>query len=162
MAALLANRHAIAVNQAWAGTGGSTFPLQNVTSTVTLEDAGGGGGKRRRTDEADTVPTLQAWYKPLPNGGAAIFIANHGGSEQSPVTIDFARDVPGLGPPAPPAHCDAKAFEDLGDTQCMGLRGPAPTVNSSGACCAACRCGPLAQQQLVMWFRHSRPDQDLG
>ena len=46
MAALLANRHAIAVNQAWAGTGGSTFPLQNVTSTVTLEDAGGGGGKR--------------------------------------------------------------------------------------------------------------------
>jgi hypothetical protein len=129
---IITNTHALAVNQAWAGHSGTVFPLSsNATETVTLE------GKEGTT----TVPTQQAWYKPLPGGGAAIFVANHAQTSAA-VTIDFSR-VPGLGPPAPPAHCDASAFVDLGDTQCMGLAGPAISgggqlVNSSEACCAAC------------------------
>ena len=128
---IITNTHAIAVNQAWADHPGTTFDLGHGTEPVTLE------GKEGTT----TVPTLQAWYKPLPGGGAAIFVANHGSSPAA-VHIDFDR-VPGLGPPAPPAHCDAAAFVDLGDTQCMGLKGPAAAangqaINSSEACCAAC------------------------
>ena len=128
---IVSNTHAIAVNQAWAGHPGTTFELGNSsTGMITLE------GKEGST----TVPQQQAWYKPRPGGGAAVFVANHGNSPAA-VTIDFSK-VPGLGPPAPPAHCDAKAFVSLGDTQCMGLQGPAVAngvmVNSSEACCAAC------------------------
>lgn len=126
-------RHAIAVNQAWAGYPGHTFPLHSSTDTVTLEDPYDGA-------PLDTVPSQQAWYKPLPDGGAAIFVVNHG-TASAAVTIDF-NDVPSLGPPAPPAYCDAAAFVDLGDTQCFGLQGPTAIggqmVNSSEACCAAC------------------------
>lgn len=87
------------------------------------------------------VPSWQAWYKPLPDHGAAIFVANHGSSSVA-VRIDF-NTVPGLGPPPPAAHCDSQAFPvDLGDSQCMGLRGPVSTngvlVKSAEDCCAAC------------------------
>eukprot|EP01043_Picozoa_sp_COSAG02_P072944 COSAG02_NODE_13967_length_1326_cov_1.049715_1_plen_253_part_10 len=132
---IISNTHAIAVNQAWAGHPGTTFELSNSstgTGMITLE------GKEGTT----TVPQQQAWYKPLPGGGAAIFVANHGNSPAA-VTIAFDK-VPGLGPPTPPAHCDASAFVDLGDTQCMGLKGPAvvagggQAIATAEACCAAC------------------------
>jgi hypothetical protein len=41
------------------------------------------------------VPLWQAFYKPLPGMGAAIFIANHADTPQD-ITVDFST-VPGLG-----------------------------------------------------------------
>jgi hypothetical protein len=34
------------------------------------------------------VPGWQAWYKPLGNGSAAVFVANHGDAATN-ITIDF-------------------------------------------------------------------------
>ena len=48
-------------------------------------------------DPGPTVPSWQAFYKPLPNKGAAIFIVNHADTPQD-IHIDFS-SVPGLGPP---------------------------------------------------------------
>ena len=72
------------------------FELHSSTESRRLSTGAGKEG-------ATTVPQQQAWYKPLPGGGAAIFVANHGNAPAD-VNIDFAK-VPGLGPPAPPAHC---------------------------------------------------------
>ena len=42
------------------------------------------------------MPSWQAWYKPLPNRSAALFVANHDADAAANVTIDFS-EVPGLG-----------------------------------------------------------------
>jgi len=131
---IVSNTDAIGVNQAWGGHPGTVFA--EGPDTVLLQHTDG-----RRGLAPTAVASWQAWYKPLPHGGAAIFVANHG-AKAAPISIDFA-DVPGLGPPPPLAHCDAKAFPvALGDAQCMGLQGPKAVhgrmVNSSAACCAAC------------------------
>ena len=47
-----------------------------------------------------TFPRWQAWYKPLPHCGAAIFVANHGNATVN-LTIDLW-DVPGLYPGGKP------------------------------------------------------------
>jgi len=88
--------HALAVNQAWAGHPGTVFQQSDhsIALRATCEynttcDNHGKGATPRVT-----VPSWQAWYKPLPGHGAAIFVANHDTSPAS-VMIDFA-DVPGL------------------------------------------------------------------
>ena len=80
---IITNTHALAVNQAWAGSQGTIFA--SAPDSVVLH--------AQRSGEAPTrIPTWQAWYKPLPHGGAAVFVANHGNSPEK-ITIQFA-DVP--------------------------------------------------------------------
>jgi hypothetical protein len=88
--------------------------------------------------EMVTVPEWQAWYKPLPGGGAAIIVVNHGNATIN-VTVDFA-DVPGLGPPPLPVdECNARDFPvDLHDVQCIGLNRSEPGSMSEAACCNQC------------------------
>ena len=104
---IITNTHALAVNQAWAGEPGTVFQQssdRNVTlrNTCVFNTTCDNHGKG--ADPKVTLPAWQAWYKPLPQGGAAIFVANHD-SAPAAVSIDFA-SVPGLSrgfPAAKPA-----------------------------------------------------------
>jgi len=145
---IITNTHAIAVNQAWAGSPGTVFKTGGQTIVLGpsrgFREQWGPAGEWRGTEQhvyQVSVPTWQAWYKPLPDGGAAIFVANHGNVTAN-ITIDFI-DVPGLGPPAPQFVCPAEDFSHhLGDVQCFGLSqahvvGGRP-VTDARDCCAAC------------------------
>lgn len=139
---IVSNTHAIAVNQAWTGGQGAVFAQSDVKVTLrercvknTVCDNFGKGA-----DPGPTLPSWEAWYKPLPNESIAIFIANHADTPVANLTISFA-DVPAPGPKPPPppaAKCDLAQYRDLGDVQCSGLR-RAPSASGLGDCCAACR-----------------------
>ena len=136
---IVTNTHALDVNQAWGGSQGTVFA--SADGTVNLGPGSARKGQPREEADIVSVPTWQAWYKPLPGGAAAIFIANHGAAPVD-VNISFS-DVPGLGPPPPPATCPPGEFtKSLGDVQCIGLVN-APLVDGAipkdeAACCAAC------------------------
>lgn len=136
---IVTNTHALDVNQAWGGSQGTVFA--SAGGTVDLGPGSARKGQSREEIDNVSVPTWQAWYKPLPGGAAAIFVANHGAAPVD-VNISFS-DVPGLGPPPPPATCPPGEFtKSLGDVQCIGLVNP-PLVDGAipkdeAACCAAC------------------------
>jgi len=134
---IISNTAAIAVNQAWAGSPGTVF-----SASADMVDLGprvplrGAARQRGRQLSSVVVPSWQAWYKPLPHGGAALLVANHA-PQRANVTINFA-DVPGLGPPPPPLSQCVRDFPvDLHGTQCMGLNHSA-TATDEAACCAVC------------------------
>ena len=85
---IITNVDAIAINQAWAGAPGGVFASS--ASNITLQHC----TPLWDGDQNCTLPVTQSWYKPLPNGDAAVFIANHGFDSPS-VTVNFS-DVPGL------------------------------------------------------------------
>jgi hypothetical protein len=129
-----------AVNQAWAGEQGTVFAqsMTHVTLRETCVKNTVCDNHGKGADPGSTVPSWQAWYKPLPGNGAAIFIANHANTPQN-ITIDFSA-VPGLGP-AP--TCPTQEFpRNLNDLRCFGLK-LAPLINgkpvaTAGDCCAVC------------------------
>jgi hypothetical protein len=78
------------VDQAWAGTPGGLY-LHDTGANVTLEHC---------TPDWDgdancTLPSWQQFYKPLPGGGAAVLVINHGGQPLRGFAVEFAA-VPGL------------------------------------------------------------------
>jgi len=94
---IITNIHALAVNQAWVGHPGTVFMQSNRSIALratcvqnTTCDNHGKGAKQRLT-----VPSWQAWYKPLPGNAAAVFVANHDAHSPAKVTIKFS-DIPGL------------------------------------------------------------------
>lgn len=145
---VITNTHAIAVNQAWGGSQGTVFAAAPDTVVLgaansldeTWDDAGRWRGTRQSRYQV-AVPRWQAWYKPLPGGGCALFVANHG---DTPANISFRlADVPGLGPPPAPPHCPASQFpRHLGDVECFGLEAARAVdgrpVLTPSDCCAAC------------------------
>lgn len=87
---IISNAAAIGVDQAWAGSPGGVFASdssQNVTLPHCTPNWDG--------DQNCTVPGYQAWYKPLPGGAAAVFVANHAPAANPSITVDFAA-IPGL------------------------------------------------------------------
>eukprot|EP00658_Telonema_sp_P-2_P015948 TRINITY_DN16169_c0_g1_i1.p1 TRINITY_DN16169_c0_g1~~TRINITY_DN16169_c0_g1_i1.p1 ORF type:complete len:282 (+),score=59.12 TRINITY_DN16169_c0_g1_i1:132-977(+) len=84
---LISNVELLRVNQAWAGGAGSIFAADHQRNVTLRSDC---------TRDL-VVPSWQAWYKPLPGQGAAIFVANHGDNLlDAGFQIRF-EDVPGLG-----------------------------------------------------------------
>jgi len=98
---VIANKEAIAVNQAWAGHSGS--PFKQAGTTVVLQDS---------TNNAPAVPSWQFFRKPLGGGRVAVLMLNHGPKAQT-LTLRFA-DVPGLGCKARCLVRDIWERKDLG------------------------------------------------
>jgi alpha-galactosidase len=82
---IVTNVAAIAVNQAWSGAPGGQL-LADYTANVTLQHCTPGWAG----DEPCTLPRTQVWWKPLPGGSAAIFMANHDDAAAHDVRLDFA------------------------------------------------------------------------
>jgi alpha-galactosidase len=106
---IIANKEAIAVDQAWAGHPGDL--LASSAATVVLLHcvpiwAGDGNC---------TLPEWQQMAKPLPNGAAAVVVANHGfGVVNTAINMSA---VPGLACAAGGGSCavrDVHAHADLG------------------------------------------------
>ena len=78
--AVVSNKLAIGVNQAWAGFAGdmlnySQYPPANATKHNVTQ-----------------VPALSVWWKPLPNNSAAAVLFNKAGNGASSGTISFGFD----------------------------------------------------------------------
>jgi len=89
---VIANKEAIAINQAWAGHSGS--PFQQAEGTVELEDYNSVVNDIV-TPHTVQVPSWQYFQKPLGDGSVAVLLMNHADRAQT-LTLRFA-DVPGLG-----------------------------------------------------------------
>lgn len=87
---IIANKEAIAVNQAWAGHSGS--PFKQADNNVTLEDSDYVNSTLTRFNV--TAPSWQFFYKPLGDDKIAVLLMNHDNKEQE-LTLSFS-DVPGL------------------------------------------------------------------
>jgi len=98
---IIANKEAIAVNQAWAGHSGS--PFKEANETVPLAD---------ETDDVVTVPSWQFWLKPLGSGRVAVLLMNHAPAAQT-LTLNFT-DVPGLG-------CKRCKVRDIWERKDLGM-----------------------------------------
>lgn len=98
--AIVSNRQAILVNQAWAGYAGdmlnfSQYPPSNPTVV-----------------NISAIPDTSVWWKPLPSGSAAAVLLNKGGA---PSRIGFAfRELAWAGVPAVPSGgtCDVFSVWD--------------------------------------------------
>jgi len=106
---VIANKEAIAVNQAWAGHSGS--PFKKASSNVQLDGyfyvlSG------EKIPYADDVPSWQYFYKPLGSGKVAVLLMNHDKHSQR-LHLDFA-DVPGLDCKGSCEVRDIWAHRDLG------------------------------------------------
>lgn len=88
---IIANKEAIAINQAWAGHSGS--PFKQAETHVHLEDY---NHELRGvvTPHTAEVPSWQYFYKPLGSGKVAVLLMNHDSKEQK-LTLD-PKDVPSL------------------------------------------------------------------
>jgi alpha-galactosidase len=98
--AIVANRDAIAVNQAWAGYAGD---MLNFSQFPPADPA---------VVNVSVIPTTSVWWKPLPNSSAAAVLLNKGGA---PAQIGFAfRELQWAGAPSvPPAGaCDVFSVWD--------------------------------------------------
>ena len=87
---IITNVAALAVNQAWAGAAGGQL-LADFSANVTLQHC----TPTWAGDEPCTLPRTQVWWKPLPGGAAALFLANHDDAAPHDVRVDFAA-VPAL------------------------------------------------------------------
>lgn len=92
---IVTNVAAIAVNQAWAGAPGGQL-LADYSANVTLQHC----TPTWANDLNCTLPRTQVWWKPLPGGAAAIFIANHDDAAAHDVRVEFSQ-VPSPLPCAP-------------------------------------------------------------
>lgn len=108
---IITNTDAIGVNQAWEGSapgGGLGGLLTQSTDTVVLQHcawiwAG---------DPNCTLPVEQQLYKPLPGGGAAVLVMNHGQGVRN--TLVNLTAIPGLAcAPGPCSVRDIWAGKDL-------------------------------------------------
>ena len=131
---VITNTHALDVNQQWAGSPGSVFKTS--PDTVTIEP---------QIRSTQSVPRWQAWYKPLPNCSAAIFVANHGITPAN-ITISLW-EVPGLYPAvastgvASPSSCGTLTFPyNRSQQQVIGLQGPVTGGQASATMCRAACC----------------------
>jgi len=105
---IIANREAIAVNQAWAGHSGS--PFKEAEAEVVLEDYNH-VVHGQVTPHVAKVPSWQYFYKPLGEERVAVLLMNHGDHTQT-LTLELG-DVPGLAC----SQCEVRdvwAHEDLG------------------------------------------------
>ena len=99
---IVTNVAAIAVNQAWAGAAGGQL-LADYSANVTLQHCTPGWAG----DKPCTLPRTQVWWKPLPGGSVAIFMANHDPAAAHEVRVDFAAL------PAPPPCAPACLVTDV-------------------------------------------------
>lgn len=100
---LIANKDAIAVNQAWAGHSGT--PYEEADHNVTLNFMAFGSNTNV------TLPSWTFWHKPLGDGKVAVLLMNHDTTKQS-LTLTFAR-VPSL-------ECSSCAIRDVWRRRKMG------------------------------------------
>lgn len=106
---IISNTELLDVNAAYAGASGTR--VANASTTVTFAPCG--------WYPNCTIPAWEVWSKPLPNGGAAVLVLNHGlaSGPAVSVTVDFS-SLPGLSPScstAPGCNVrDAYAHADVG------------------------------------------------
>mmetsp|Transcript_48854 Transcript_48854/g.129481 ORF Transcript_48854/g.129481 Transcript_48854/m.129481 type:complete len:434 (-) Transcript_48854:71-1372(-) len=106
---IIANKEAIAVNQAWAGNSGTVF--MDANSTVALADYNH-VVQGTLMAHVGSVPVWQYFSKPLGGGAVAVFMMNHA-SEEVQLSLDFAA-VPGNQCGSGCTVRDVWAHEDLG------------------------------------------------
>ena len=103
---LRADRHAIDVNQDYAGFSGSLFASSSELTTISPCTGGPPGGDPNAT--SCVFPVTQSWYKPLSGRDAhhsvmAVLLVNNG-HEPRDLSFTFA-EVPGLLERAGSTHC---------------------------------------------------------
>lgn len=106
---VIANKEAIAVNQAWAGHSGSPFKSSN--TNVKLDDFNSVVMGEVRAHEG-SVPSWQYFHKPIGDGKVAVLLMNHAPQAQR-LHLRF-REVPGLQGSSARVR-DVWTHEDLGD-----------------------------------------------
>jgi alpha-galactosidase len=82
---IVTNVNVIAVNQAWTNNAPGGQLIQNSSTLVLQHCTPGWAG-----DKNCTVPISQSWYKPLPGGAVALFIANNDFNIADSITIPFS------------------------------------------------------------------------
>ncbi len=96
---IIANKEALAVNQAWAGFSGSVFAEASGEPALHFKEGG-------------SVGAWQFWYKPVGGGKVAVLMMNHAAT---PATLSLPlATVPGVGSSTSFAVRDIWAQKDLG------------------------------------------------